>query len=149
MLKKLNIILSLFFIFISVVGIYLSSKLPTFGNEASLIFSMKPSFYPTIIFSLLFLSSAILAIKTIVKSNDDIVYFFNNKVLIVFASYVLYIIMLPFLQFIISSIIFFVISSFYLLADKNKYNFIILSIVNIASTAILYFLFVIILNVPI
>ena len=111
---------------------------------------MKPSFYPMIIFSLLFLSCITLIIKNLFAniSEESKLHLINKDMRIMFGLYFLYILMLPFLQFIISTIIFFMLSTFYLMKDRTKYNSIILSIVNIICTAALYFLFVKLFNVP-
>lgn len=147
-MKKLTIFLGTIFLFVSILGIYLSLKLPNFNN--AVIFSMKPSFYPMIIFSLLFLSCASLIIKTLLSNigEETKLHLINKDMWTIFGLYFLYILMLPFLQFIISTIIFFMLSTFYLMKDRNKYNSLILSIVNIVCTVALYFLFVKLLNVP-
>ena len=147
-MKKLTIFLGTIFLFVSILGIYLSLKLPNFNN--AVIFSMKPSFYPMIIFSLLFLSCASLIIKTLLSNigEETKLHLINKDMWAIFGLYFLYILMLPFLQFIISTIIFFMLSTFYLMKDRNKYNSLILSIVNIVCTMALYFLFVKLLNVP-
>lgn len=147
-LKKLTIFLGTIFLLVSILGIYLSLKLPNFNN--TVMFSMKPSFYPIIIFSLLFLSCASLIIKNLISNmgEDTKLYLINKDMWVIFGLYFLYILMLPFLQFIISTIIFFMLSTFYLMKNRNKYNSIILSIVNIVCTAALYFLFVKLFNVP-
>lgn len=147
-LKKLTIFLGTIFLFISIVGIYLSLKLPNFNN--SVIFSMKPLFYPIIIFSLLFLSCISLIIKNLLANISEEVklHLINKDMWIIFGLYFLYILMLPFLQFIISTIIFFMLSTFYLMKNRTKYNSMILSIVNIICTVALYLLFVKLLNVP-
>lgn len=147
-LKKLTIFLGTIFLLVSILGIYLSLKLPNFNN--AVMFSMKPSFYPMIIFSLLFLSCIALIIKNLFAniSEESKLHLINKDMRIMFGLYFLYILMLPFLQFIISTIIFFMLSTFYLMKDRTKYNSIILSIVNIICTAALYFLFVKLFNVP-
>ena len=146
-MKKLTIFLGTIFLLVSILGIYLSLKLPNFNN--TVMFSMKPSFYPIIIFSLLFLSCASLIIKTLLSNIEEAkLYLINKDMWAIFGLYFLYILMLPFLQFIISTIIFFMLSTFYLMKDRNKYNSIVLSIVNIVCTVALYFLFVKLLNVP-
>ena len=147
-MKKLTIFLGTIFLFVSILGIYLSLKLPNFNN--AVIFSMKPSFYPMIIFSLLFLSCASLIIKTLLSNigEETKLHLINKDMWAIFGLYFLYILMLPFLQFIISTIIFFMLSTFYLMKDRNKYNSLILSIVNIVCTMALYFLFVKLFNVP-
>ena len=147
-MKKLTIFLGTIFLFVSILGIYLSLKLPNFNN--AVIFSMKPSFYPMIIFSLLFLSCASLIIKTLLSNigEETKLHLINKDMWTIFGLYFLYILMLPFLQFIISTIIFFMLSTFYLMKDRNKYNSLILSIVNIVCTVALYFLFVKLFNVP-
>lgn len=147
-LKKLTIFLGTIFLSASVLGIYLSLKLPNFND--TVMFSMKPSFYPMIIFSLLFLSCVFLIIKNLLSSvkEETELHLINKDMLAIFGLYFLYILMLPFLQFIISTIIFFMLSTFYLMKDRTKYNSIILSIVNIICTAALYFLFVKLFNVP-
>ena len=146
-MKKLTIFLGTIFLLVSILGIYLSLKLPNFNN--TVMFSMKPSFYPLIIFSLLFLSCASLIIKNLLSNiEENKLYLINKDMWAIFGLYFLYILMLPFLQFIISTIIFFMLSTFYLMKDRNKYNSIVLSIVNIVCTVALYFLFVKLLNVP-
>ena len=147
-MKKLTIFLGTIFLLVSILGIYLSLKLPNFNN--TVMFSMKPSFYPLIIFSLLFLSCASLIIKTLILHIDEEtkLHLINKDMWAIFGLYFLYILMLPFLQFIISTIIFFMLSTFYLMKDRNKYNSVILLIVNIVCTVALYFLFVKLLNVP-
>lgn len=146
-MKKLTIFLGTIFLLVSILGIYLSLKLPNFNN--AVMFSMKPSFYPMIIFSLLFLSCITLIIKNFANiSEESKSRLINKDMRIMFGLYFLYILMLPFLQFIISTIIFFMLSTFYLMKDRTKYNSIILSIVNIICTAALYFLFVKLFNVP-
>ncbi len=147
-MKKLTIFLGTIFLLVSILGIYLSLKLPNFNN--TVMFSMKPSFYPMIIFSLLFLSCASLIIKTLILHIDEEtkLHLINKDMWAIFGLYFLYILMLPFLQFIISTIIFFMLSTFYLMKDRNKYNSVILLIVNIVCTVALYFLFVKLLNVP-
>ena len=135
-MKKLTIFLGTIFLFVSILGIYLSLKLPNFNN--------------TVMFSILFLSSASLIIKTLFSniSEETKLHLINKDMWAIFGLYFLYILMLPFLQFIISTIIFFMLSTFYLMKDRNKYNSLILSIVNIVCTVALYFLFVKLLNVP-
>ena len=146
-MKKLTIFLGTIFLLVSILGIYLSLKLPNFNN--TVMFSMKPSFYPLIIFSLLFLSCASLIIKNLLSNiEENKLYLINKDMWAIFGLYFLYILMLPFLQFIISTIIFFMLSTFYLMKDRNKYNSIVLSIVNIVCTVALYFLFVKLFNVP-
>lgn len=147
-LKKLTIFLGTIFLLASVLGIYLSLKLPNFND--TVMFSMKPSFYPMIIFSLLFLSCIFLIIKNLLSNikEEDELHLINKDMLAIFGLYFLYILMLPFLQFIISTIIFFMLSTFYLIKDRTKYNSVILSIVNIICTVALYFLFVKLFNVP-
>ena len=147
-MKKLTIFLGTIFLLVSIFGIYLSLKLPNFNN--TVMFSMKPSFYPLIIFSLLFLSCASLIIKTLILHIDEEtkLHLINKDMWAIFGLYFLYILMLPFLQFIISTIIFFMLSTFYLMKDRNKYNSVILLIVNIVCTVALYFLFVKLFNVP-
>lgn len=147
-MKKLTIFLGTIFLLVSILGIYLSLKLPNFNN--TVMFSMKPSFYPMIIFSLLFLSCASLIIKTLILHIDEEtkLHLINKDMWTILGLYFLYILMLPFLQFIISTIIFFMLSTFYLMKDRNKYNSVILLIVNIVCTVALYFLFVKLLNVP-
>ena len=147
-MKKLTIFLGTIFLFVSILGIYLSLKLPNFNN--AVMFSMKPSFYPMIIFSLLFLSCASLIIKTLLSNigEETKLHLINKDMWTIFGLYFLYILMLPFLQFIISTIIFFMLSTFYLMKDRNKYNSLILSIVNIVCTMALYFLFGKLLDVP-
>lgn len=147
-MKKLTIFLGTIFLLVSILGIYLSLKLPNFNN--TVMFSMKPSFYPMIIFSLLFLSCASLIIKTLILHIDEEtkLHLINKDMWAIFGLYFLYILMLPFLQFIISTIIFLMLSTFYLMKDRNKYNSVILLIVNIVCTVALYFLFVKLLNVP-
>lgn len=146
-MKKLTIFLGTIFLLVSILGIYLSLKLPNFNNIT--MFSMKPSFYPIIIFSLLFLSCASLIIKNLLSNIEEAkLYLINKDMWAIFGLYFLYILMLPFLQFIISTIIFFMLSTFYLMKDRNKYNSIVLSIVNIVCTVALYFLFVKLFNVP-
>ncbi len=147
-MKKLTIFLGTIFLLVAILGIYLSLKLPNFNN--TVMFSMKPSFYPMIIFSLLFLSCAFLIIKTLLinKVKETKLHLINKDMWAIFGLYFLYILMLPFLQFIISTIIFFMLSTFYLMKDRTKYSSMILSIVNIICTAALYFLFVKLFNVP-
>lgn len=149
-MKKLTIFLGTIFLLVSILGIYLSLKLPNFNNIT--MFSMKPSFYPIIIFSLLFLSCMSLIIKNLLVNINTIeetkLCLINKDMWAIFGLYFLYILMLPFLQFIISTIIFFMLSTFYLMKDRNKYNSVILLIVNIVCTVALYFLFVKLLNVP-
>ena len=147
-MKKLTIFLGTIFLLVSILGIYLSLKLPNFNN--TVMFSMKPSFYPMIIFSLLFLSCASLIIKTLILHIDEEtkLHLINKDMWTILGLYFLYILMLPFLQFIISTIIFFMLSTFYLMKDRNKYNSVILLIVNIVCTVAPYFLFVKLLNVP-
>ena len=147
-MKKLTIFLGTIFLLVSILGIYLSLKLPNFNNKV--MFSMKPSFYPLIIFSLLFLSCASLIIKTLILHIDEEtkLHLINKDMWTILGLYFLYILMLPFLQFIISTIIFFMLSTFYLMKDRNKYNSVILLIVNIVCTVALYFLFVKLFNVP-
>ena len=149
-MKKLTIFLGTIFLLVSILGIYLSLKLPNFNN--TVMFSMKPSFYPIIIFSLLFLSCMSLIIKNLLVNINTIeetkLCLINKDMWAIFGLYFLYILMLPFLQFIISTIIFFMLSTFYLMKDRNKYNSVILLIVNIVCTVALYFLFVKLFNVP-
>ena len=146
-MKKLTIFLGTIFLLVSILGIYLSLKLPNFNN--TVMFSMKPSFYPIIIFSLLFLSCASLIIKNLLSNIEETkLYLINKDMWAILGLYFLYILMLPFLQFIISTIIFFMLSTFYLMKDRNKYNSVILLIVNIVCTVALYFLFVKLFNVP-
>lgn len=147
-LKKLTIFLGTIFLLIAISGIYFSLKLPNFND--TVMFSMKPSFYPIIIFSLLFLSCAFLIIKNLFAniSEEIKLHLINKDMWTIFGLYFLYIITIPFLKFIIATIIFFMLSTFYLMKNRTKYNSIILSIVNIIMTAVLYFLFVKLFNVP-
>ena len=105
-MKKLTIFLGTIFLLVSILGIYLSLKLPNFNN--AVMFSMKPSFYPMIIFSLLFLSCIALIIKNLFANinEESKLHLINKDMRIMFGLYFLYILMLPFLQFIISTIIF-------------------------------------------
>lgn len=148
-IKKINIVLSILFLIVSVTGIYFSFKLPFIGNK-TYMFSMKPSFYPTIIFSLLFLFSFILLVKSLsIKYYGKCDALLNRSIVIMFVLFLSYIFLLPFLRFILSTVIFLMFSSVFLLKVKTKRNIITLSIINVATSLGLYFLFVELLNVPI
>ena len=142
----LNIILSFCLLLIAGTGLFLSTQLPLFNN-IDMLFSTKPSFYPTKIFGGLILCSLIYFIKSIIKFIPTPPVF-GKKVIVILTFFVGYIISLIYLKFIASTLLFNIASGYYLLQDKSKVNVSRMVIVSISVTLILYILFVEFFNVP-
>ncbi len=142
----LSFFISIFLLILSVFGLFLSTKLPFF-DDPKVLFVMKSSFYPMIIFSGLLLSSFILLIKSILKFSKDKP-LFKKEMLFILLFLILYVVALVYIKFIPSTLLFSFISGYYLLKDRSKKTLIKLAIVCVSITFVLYILFVEFFNIP-
>lgn len=147
LMRKLNLIIASCLAGISLLGIWFSMDLPVLGTQDAL-FSTKPAFYPILIFSGLLICAILMFAQSFLKAPEPVLLYHKDFVVIL-GSLMAYIIVLPFIGFIPSTVFFTVGAGYYLLAQKkDKGQIKKLLLINLALVGALYVLFVRMLNVP-
>lgn len=140
-MRKINLAAAIIMIALSIFIINVSGSFPdTTGT-------LGPNFFPRMISGLLIAFSAAIFIISWREKTDEPIEPPQKSTLLIFVSLVAYIISLPHLGFLVTTPLFLLLSGFLLADDIRKWWKRIL-ISSLISTGSLYYLFAILLNVP-
>lgn len=141
-MRKINIAAAIIMI---VLGIFIIQISGSFPDTAG---TLGPNFFPRMLSGLLIaFSVTILIISWREKGGDEPIEPPQKATLLIFASLVVYILILPSIGFLVSTPLFLLLAGFLLSDDIRKWWKKIL-ISSVLSTGSLYYLFAVLLNVP-
>jgi hypothetical protein len=140
-MRKLNIVAAIVMIALGVLIIQVSGSFP------AIVGTLGPNFFPRMLAGLLIAFSAAILIIAWRQKDDEPIEPPQKSTLFIFASLVIYILILPYLGFLAATPLFLLLSGFLLAEDIRKWWKKIL-VSSVVSTGSLYYLFAVLLNVP-